>query len=67
MSDREIIRTAVARADVLKYAADSLMSDREIILTAVAFDCYALEHAADALLEDESFAADSRKHFYFFK
>eukprot|EP00971_Amphidinium_carterae_P174491 3458992-Amphidinium_carterae.1 len=73
-SDREIVLTAVANdGRALKFAAEPLKSDREIVLTAVAYSNFPLHnadvlvHAADALLEDESFAVEARERLYFFK
>eukprot|EP00971_Amphidinium_carterae_P305378 6068651-Amphidinium_carterae.1 len=72
--DREIVLTAVANdGRALRFAAEPLKSDREIVLTAVEYNNFppivaeVFEYAADALLEDESFAVEARKPLCFFK
>eukprot|EP00971_Amphidinium_carterae_P147701 2927456-Amphidinium_carterae.1 len=51
----------------LKYAAEELKSDRKVVSKAVAQNRLALKHAADVLLEDESFEGDARYELYLFK
>mmetsp|Transcript_43452 Transcript_43452/g.100073 ORF Transcript_43452/g.100073 Transcript_43452/m.100073 type:complete len:178 (+) Transcript_43452:126-659(+) len=66
--DREIIIAAVSQnGHALQYAAEECQRDRETVLAAVESNHFALEYVADRFLEDETFAAEARKQFYFFK
>eukprot|EP00971_Amphidinium_carterae_P134211 2659279-Amphidinium_carterae.1 len=51
----------------LEYATEVVRGDREVVLAAVQRSPGALEHAADFLLEDASFATVAKRQFYLIK
>eukprot|EP00971_Amphidinium_carterae_P210982 4186501-Amphidinium_carterae.1 len=68
-SDRKIVLAAVKQQWYagLFFAGEWCRGDQEIMLTAVKLNSVALPFASDALLEDTSFAADTKKSFHMLK
>mmetsp|Transcript_13939 Transcript_13939/g.25724 ORF Transcript_13939/g.25724 Transcript_13939/m.25724 type:complete len:182 (+) Transcript_13939:2-547(+) len=66
--DEEIVFAAVSQdGEALKYASEALRNNRRIASAAVLQYPKALRFASDSLLEDETFAAEERGQFMFFK
>mmetsp|Transcript_55074 Transcript_55074/g.101956 ORF Transcript_55074/g.101956 Transcript_55074/m.101956 type:complete len:237 (-) Transcript_55074:20-730(-) len=66
--DREVVETALTEDfRALQHAAASLRGHPDIVMAAVARNFRALEYADDSLLQDQTFAVEARKRFYWFK
>eukprot|EP00971_Amphidinium_carterae_P071046 1404666-Amphidinium_carterae.1 len=64
-ADREIVLAAVRKNGLaLQYASKTVRADREVVLTAVQQSQYALRHPADCLLEDPTFATETKRNWF---
>eukprot|EP00971_Amphidinium_carterae_P080309 1589016-Amphidinium_carterae.1 len=63
-----MVLTAVQTCgSALEFAPEALRADREVALRAVQQDAYALQLAADEVLEDPSFGTEAKREYHLLK
>eukprot|EP00971_Amphidinium_carterae_P275268 5461642-Amphidinium_carterae.1 len=61
-----MLAVVLVDGEKLKYVPEQFRDNRAIVSAAVSCRPWALQFAADTLLQDETFAVQARQSFYFF-